>query len=109
MSDTAPARAAAMLVKGQRRELRVELHNLGRGRAAERLADVLLAPPPFLAKMEVDQLLQMVPRVGRESALLLCAAAACSPTRRVGELTARQRDQIRGALRSIADNASAVA
>ena len=63
------------------------------------LAGLLLEPPQELLSMQVLELLVCVPHVGRVKGLELLRVAGCSPVKRVGGLSVRQRGLLVGALR----------
>lgn len=93
----------ARFIKSKRRELRVELRALGARDGANRAADLLADPPDWIAKLPVKDLLRMVPRIGVESATLVLAASGCPDRRRVEDLTLRQNEAVRSALRAHAN------
>lgn len=55
------------------------------------VADVLVTPPPEALTMSLLELLSAQHRWGRDRSLRLVREAAMSETRRVGEMTERQR------------------
>ena len=67
-------------------------------------ADVLTTPPPEAMTMSVLELLQAQHRWGRTRALRLLRAAAMSETRRIGELTERQRFSLALYLSGLSDD-----
>ena len=66
----------------------------------ELLADVLSDPPEDLRGMEVGELIGACRRVGPVAIERYLRAAEVSSTRRVGDLTARQRSVLIGVLRA---------
>lgn len=67
-------------------------------------ADVLTTPPPEALTMSILELLQAQHRWGRTRALRLIRAAALSETKRIGELTERQRRSLALYLAGQCDN-----
>ena len=56
---------------------------------------VLADPPDFLSTMPVFELLMWAPKIGRVKASRLLRRARLTATRQVGQLTARERSEIR--------------
>lgn len=55
---------------------------------------VLLDPPPEMATMKVYELLVTLPKVGRVKANRALTSCRISPSKTLGGLTARQRDEL---------------
>lgn len=89
MTQTLEALAVANEVRFARAELKREIF-----RGETSVAEVLADPPTYLARMPIGELLRAQSLWGPTRSRKLLRRAEIRETRRVGELTERQRDLI---------------
>lgn len=63
-----------------------------------RFVDLVREPPEYIDTMKLVDLLLAVPKVGRVKANKALAQCHCSPSKTVGGLSQRQRDEVAGLL-----------
>ena len=86
-------RMAALKRANHVRERRAKLkRNLKKGRVP--FEDILMDPPEFVLSMKILDLLVAIPRVGRKTADLKLRKAGVSPSKAIGGMTPRQRDDL---------------
>lgn len=91
-------------IRSRRSELKLDL------KASRRLLIPLLADPPdYLATMKLFDLLLAIPKYGRVKVNRILSQCRISPSKSIGGLTERQRDELMGLLlgRPLATSAAA--
>lgn len=81
-------------VRLTRARVRAELKGETRAAAAAIAADLLTNPPEWAETWQIGDLLEALPRVGQVAAASICNYAHALPTRRLRDLTPRQRQVI---------------
>ncbi len=92
------ARMEALLIANEIRSSRATLkHNLRAGRAS--IHDLLQDPPQYVETARVLDMLLAVPKYGRVKANKILAACQISPSKTIGGLSPRQRQELIASLR----------
>lgn len=81
----------ANVVRRRRKELKLELADLGGAAARERCVELLSAPPPEAVSMAVGKLVGACPGVGASRLRRYLMVAGVRPFAAIGDLTERQR------------------
>ena len=86
--------SATAIIRAKRSRLKKDLKS-----KEQRLVDILTAPPEYAETMKIFEALLAVPHIGRVNANKILRECRISPSKTIGGMTQRQRDELIAKLR----------